>query len=93
MSSVHPGQWGSGGRAVARRSNEGDTGIMGAILSDDARSSKQLFRSACPALNGSRRHTRYLPMPAIQFIQIVTGGVEPSVSTDARNFCPFAEGA
>jgi hypothetical protein len=32
-------------------------------------------------------------MPAIQFIQIVTGTIEPSVRTDARNFCPFAAGA
>ena len=28
-------------------------------------------------------------MPAIQFIKIVTGGVEPSASTDGRNVSPF----
>ena len=31
-------------------------------------------------------------MPAIQFIQNVTGGIEPSGSIDARNVCPFARG-
>jgi hypothetical protein len=37
--------------------------------------------------------SRYLSTPDIQFIQIVTGAIVPSVTTDARNFCPFAAGA